>query len=974
MRKKIILIVLISMFSFLFGANNVVYLRQADGNWRIGILKGGNLSVVNEIPVFSNSNDPVLNPNNEYLFCEGDFDGDNRSDVALIYNSIYGHYHLKVLQLEKLEEPDCELLDINLNSQISDLSQVKFLNSGDFDNNNDGVDELVLTYTLNNGIHTSCRTISVKNNTISNKYDLTNNKPVLFTTTGDYDKDYKDELCVIFDDENYQEYITINCSYNDLNGPWQSPISDNKLTNKNTMGEIKFVNSGDYNGDGNDELVYVYLGNEIYKTQTFDVGNSSWNCIANEYQLFSKTTTGIIKNINSCDFDEDEKDELNIVYENISTGFGSFLTITADQDNRILKSGMHHNITNSSMGNVYNSLTGDFNGDGLKELCYYYKKTGESRFKNKILNAVSLSADVLFDEVELKNAINDQNIDFYSAIVVNSTSEYDAKENDKSFTPIPLNLNSSIGDFHIGWYGVDEHIDAFNSTNSTLFLRDMVSVSNWDGLNDQIFDRLNSDKSSIMDLVFLKSTINEVNPPLNSLNKVIGFLVGADFIFNNDKLHIIDLYNYVKQHSSDKFTYAAETSQRLMWAYDDIFKDEEIPFNVPIQFEYIYMRTDGQTPNTTLTSVNENYSNYGNVPNYTNFKMTELLKKCQNVSRKVKKHNNQYGYIYKPQGHSGSAITDNGQTVIERWGNRNATYKESRFEVYTSIVSGSGGLLYWNYKVSDPIIINNLNNLTNEIKNNSVNSPNGSIHKALINGHINNAKVFSSYDGYDRDASLKYAIPIDNMYYNERFIGNGIDDLQYILREDNGTYYIISVNTSPNTLTNVKFYCQNNIPTNVTEIKREINGNWNTLSHNINGIKTEGDKIFNKFNVTSYDPYEVKIFRLGDGPSLAKQNSSSLKIENLEKLTLKPVYPNPFNPITNISFELPKNEKVTICIYNTLGELVTKIIDFELLEKGMHQYVWNGVNSNNHVMPSGIYFIKIFTEKFVSTQKVILLK
>ncbi len=86
-----------------------------------------------------------------------------------------------------------------------------------------------------------------------------------------------------------------------------------------------------------------------------------------------------------------------------------------------------------------------------------------------------------------------------------------------------------------------------------------------------------------------------------------------------------------------------------------------------------------------------------------------------------------------------------------------------------------------------------------------------------------------------------------------------------------------------------------------------------------------------------------------------------------DELTLS-VYPNPFNPVTNIAFNLPTSGKVSANVYNVKGDLVQKLSD-SYLEKGVHQFTFNGNN-----LSSGVYFLKIATVGAVKTTKMILLK
>lgn len=75
-------------------------------------------------------------------------------------------------------------------------------------------------------------------------------------------------------------------------------------------------------------------------------------------------------------------------------------------------------------------------------------------------------------------------------------------------------------------------------------------------------------------------------------------------------------------------------------------------------------------------------------------------------------------------------------------------------------------------------------------------------------------------------------------------------------------------------------------------------------------------------------------------------------------------YPNPFSTSTTIEFELSKPGNVTIKIFNHLGELVDLTKQYQL--EGKQQLLWDAEN-----LPSGIYFIKLETENWISTRKII---
>ncbi|MBC8214178.1 MAG: T9SS type A sorting domain-containing protein [Candidatus Marinimicrobia bacterium] len=86
--------------------------------------------------------------------------------------------------------------------------------------------------------------------------------------------------------------------------------------------------------------------------------------------------------------------------------------------------------------------------------------------------------------------------------------------------------------------------------------------------------------------------------------------------------------------------------------------------------------------------------------------------------------------------------------------------------------------------------------------------------------------------------------------------------------------------------------------------------------------------------------------------------------------SLNSPYPNPFNPTTVISYSVPleSNDRLSLQIYNISGQLVETLVN-EQLEAGYRQVIWNADNQ-----PSGLYFVRMTTGDYVSTQKMLLLK
>jgi hypothetical protein len=88
-------------------------------------------------------------------------------------------------------------------------------------------------------------------------------------------------------------------------------------------------------------------------------------------------------------------------------------------------------------------------------------------------------------------------------------------------------------------------------------------------------------------------------------------------------------------------------------------------------------------------------------------------------------------------------------------------------------------------------------------------------------------------------------------------------------------------------------------------------------------------------------------------------------------------YPNPFNPVTTIRYELPKASRVTLKIYNMLGQEV-RTLEQSDQEPGYYQSVWDGRNDNGMLVSSGIYTYRMTavagSSSFVDVHKMILVK
>jgi len=89
--------------------------------------------------------------------------------------------------------------------------------------------------------------------------------------------------------------------------------------------------------------------------------------------------------------------------------------------------------------------------------------------------------------------------------------------------------------------------------------------------------------------------------------------------------------------------------------------------------------------------------------------------------------------------------------------------------------------------------------------------------------------------------------------------------------------------------------------------------------------------------------------------------------------TIQQNYPNPFNPITNIQYALPKDARVDISVFNTLGQRVKTLVA-EWQSAGYHSVLWNGTNEAGQPVSSGTYFYYIKAGNYSGVKRMLLLK
>jgi hypothetical protein len=99
-----------------------------------------------------------------------------------------------------------------------------------------------------------------------------------------------------------------------------------------------------------------------------------------------------------------------------------------------------------------------------------------------------------------------------------------------------------------------------------------------------------------------------------------------------------------------------------------------------------------------------------------------------------------------------------------------------------------------------------------------------------------------------------------------------------------------------------------------------------------------------------------------------------------EVATIKPMefrlynpYPNPFNPVTTIRYELPESSPVRLIVYDCIGRMVSVLVH-GIKEPGVHEVLWNGIDSNGGFVGSGVYFFCLTAGEHTATASSVLMR
>jgi len=243
----------------------------------------------------------------------------------------------------------------------------------------------------------------------------------------------------------------------------------------------------------------------------------------------------------------------------------------------------------------------------------------------------------------------------------------------------------------------------------------------------------------------------------------------------------------------------------------------------------------------------------------------------------------------------------------------------------------------------------------------------------MLRGITGDSTFFDIMRAYADDPNLKWGVAVTEDFQDvaENVYGQ---DLDYFFQE-----WIYGENYPKYTLGWNKSQISGDIYHINLNIYQTVNTDppYFTMPVQIKFDTSLGDTIVTLFNNAQNQNFQFNIF--GE-PSSIVFDPGNWILKTLLGITevryeifqvdynLEQNYPNPFNPTTTIKYSIPEMSKVSLILFNLLGEEVTTLVNEEKVA-GTYELTWYAEN-----LPSGVYFYQLRAGDFISTRKMILMK
>lgn len=163
-------------------------------------------------------------------------------------------------------------------------------------------------------------------------------------------------------------------------------------------------------------------------------------------------------------------------------------------------------------------------------------------------------------------------------------------------------------------------------------------------------------------------------------------------------------------------------------------------------------------------------------------------------------------------------------------------------------------------------------------------------------------------------------------------------------------------------------------------IYRNVAGDdsWNKMNSNlIDGQGTASyasDYSFVDSKITAGETYRYKLESVSVNGLVIEEKIVEVSVPIPDQYVLFDNYPNPFNPTTNIKFQLPEAQRIRLAVYDLNGSLVRTLANDMLYSSGEHIVSWDATDNAGNRVATGIYLYRFQAGKFTKTGKMILVK
>ncbi|MGD9898905.1 MAG: FlgD immunoglobulin-like domain containing protein, partial [Calditrichaceae bacterium] len=127
-------------------------------------------------------------------------------------------------------------------------------------------------------------------------------------------------------------------------------------------------------------------------------------------------------------------------------------------------------------------------------------------------------------------------------------------------------------------------------------------------------------------------------------------------------------------------------------------------------------------------------------------------------------------------------------------------------------------------------------------------------------------------------------------------------------------------------------------------------------------------------NVAAGEAYLYKLESVSVSGLRVDERTIEVAVPVPDQYALFKNYPNPFNPTTNIRFQLPDVQNVKLAVYDIRGSLVKTVVNNQAFPAGEHTVTWDATDNNGSRVASGMYIYRFEAGKFSKIDKMILLK